>query len=66
MFALTRYSLLSLAITASLTPLVAMAAANNTASDIEHISVNYKQAYRGDVPLRLQAQAVESLHLEML
>lgn len=66
MFAIKRYSLLSLAITASLTPTIAVAAADNTASDIEHISVNYKQAYRGDVPLRLQAQAVESLHLEML
>ena len=40
--------------------------ANESEPDIEHISVSYKQAYRGDLPLRLQAQAVESLHLDML
>ena len=33
---------------------------------IEHISVRHKQAYRGDVPLRLQPQALETLSLEML
>ncbi|NRQ41766.1 TonB-dependent siderophore receptor [Rheinheimera sp. YQF-2] len=33
---------------------------------IEHISVRHKQAYRGDVPFRLQPQALETLSLEML
>lgn len=66
MFVLKRHSLLSLAIAASFTPLAALAENTAPAADIEHISVNYKQAYRGDVPLRLQPQAVESIHLEML
>lgn len=66
MFAQKRASLLSLAITASVIPTAVLAENAGHATDIEHISVNYKQAYRGDVPLRLQAQAVESLHLEML
>ncbi|WP_449361061.1 TonB-dependent siderophore receptor [Alishewanella longhuensis] len=58
--------MLSLAIAASVIPTAVLAENAEPATDIEHISVNYKQAYRGDVPLRLQAQAVESLHLEML
>lgn len=72
MFAFTRHSLVSLAVAASLTPFYLFAESSESTAeaqnnrDIEHISVNYKQAYRGDVPLRLQAQAVESLHLEML
>lgn len=66
MFAQKRASLLSLAIAASVIPTAVLAENAEHATDIEHISVNYKQAYRGDVPLRLQAQAVESLHLEML
>lgn len=33
---------------------------------IEHISVRHKQAYRGDVPLKLQPQAMETLSLELL
>ncbi|CAM5225270.1 Metal-pseudopaline receptor CntO [Alishewanella longhuensis] len=57
---------MSLAIAASVIPTAVLAENAEPATDIEHISVNYKQAYRGDVPLRLQAQAVESLHLEML
>lgn len=35
-------------------------------SAIEHISVRHKQAYRGDVPLKLQPQALETLSLELL
>ena len=66
MFAQKRASLLSLAIAASVIPTAVLAENAEPATDIEHISVNYKQAYRGNVPLRLQAQAVESLHLEML
>lgn len=66
MFVVTRRSLLSLAIAATLSPLAVLAETTEPPSDIEHISVNYKQAYRGDVPLRLQPQAVESIHLEML
>ncbi|MEE2024269.1 MULTISPECIES: TonB-dependent siderophore receptor [Alkalimonas] len=33
---------------------------------IEHIRVYHRQAYRGDVPLRLQPQAVETINLELL
>ncbi|GHG61925.1 hypothetical protein GCM10010919_06830 [Alishewanella longhuensis] len=66
MFVPTRYFLWPLALAASLTTLAVMAENTDSTANIEHISVNYKQAYRGDVPLRLQAQAVESIHLEML
>ncbi|GGW51957.1 TonB-dependent receptor [Alishewanella tabrizica] len=66
MFAVTRPTALSLAIAVGLSPLTTFASSTDDTADIEHISVNYKQAYRGDVPLRLQAQAVESIHLEMI